>query len=97
MSGRARSSGANRTGVFTGVWTAGETLGLALGTGLYALVLATGGYGASRAGAVTQPPSAVTAALVGFTAVPAVLVALSLVPLLLHRPASEGVRPGRST
>lgn len=50
-----------------------------------------------EAGAVTQPPSAVTAALVGFTAVPAVLVALSLVPLLLHRPASEGVRPGRST
>ena len=83
--------------MFTGVWTAGETLGLALGTGLYALVLATGGYGASRDGAVTQPLSAVTAALVGFTAVPAVLVALSLVPLLLHRPASEGVRPGRST
>ena len=37
-------TGENRAGVFTGVWTAGETLGLALGPGLFALVLALGGY-----------------------------------------------------
>jgi len=40
----ARRTGNNRNGVFTGVWTAGETLGLALGPGLYAVVLAAGGY-----------------------------------------------------
>ena len=40
----ARRTGENRAGVFTGVWTAGETLGLALGPGVFALVLALGGY-----------------------------------------------------
>ena len=29
----ARRTGENRAGVYTGVWTAGETLGLALGPG----------------------------------------------------------------
>jgi hypothetical protein len=36
--------------VFTGVWTASETLGLTLGPGLYALVLALGGYVSSTGG-----------------------------------------------
>ena len=40
----AARTGESRAGVFTGVWTAGETLGLALGPGLYAVVLALGGY-----------------------------------------------------
>ena len=60
--------------------SAGETLGLALGPGLYGLVLATGGYVASTGGPA-QSPSALTAIAVGFTVVPAVLVALSLLPL----------------
>ncbi|RZT86848.1 Na+/melibiose symporter-like transporter [Pseudonocardia sediminis] len=75
-----RASGVNRVGVFTGLWTAGETLGLALGPGLYALVLAVGGYAASTGG-TAQPPSALTAIAVGFTLVPAVLIAVSLLPL----------------
>ncbi|HET8595824.1 MAG TPA: MFS transporter, partial [Intrasporangium sp.] len=37
-----------RVGLYTGIWTAGETLGLALGPGLYAAVLALGGYVSSR-------------------------------------------------
>ena len=45
-----RAPGSNRAGVFTGVWTAGETLGLALGPGLFALVLALGGYVSSTGG-----------------------------------------------
>ncbi len=52
-------SGANRAGVFTGVWTAGETLGLALGPGVFGLVLALGGYvsstGADVAAARRRP------------------------------------------
>jgi Na+/melibiose symporter-like transporter len=32
-------TGRRRAGTFTGVWTAGETLGLAVGPALYALVL----------------------------------------------------------
>ncbi|MBW4717951.1 MFS transporter [Saccharothrix obliqua] len=70
-----------RAGLFSGVWTAGETLGLALGPGVYGLVLALGGYVASTGGAAPQSPGAVLAALIGFTAIPAVLAVVAL-PLL---------------
>ena len=43
----ARRTGENRVGVFTGVWTAGETLGLALGPAIFALMLSLGGYRSS--------------------------------------------------
>ncbi|GAB3439950.1 MFS transporter [Phycicoccus ginsengisoli] len=81
----AARTGGNRTGVFTGVWTAGETLGLALGPGLYALVLAAGGYVSSTGSAAAQPDSAVRAIALGFSVVPAVLVALSLLLLARYR------------
>jgi Na+/melibiose symporter-like transporter len=74
----AARSGTNRAGVFTGVWTAGETLGLALGPGIFALVLAAGGYVSTRAGTVEQPASAVTAIVLGFSVLPAALTLLSL-------------------
>ncbi|WNV84098.1 MFS transporter [Umezawaea sp. Da 62-37] len=76
-----RASGTSRAGLFSGVWTAGETFGLALGPGVYGLVLAAGGYEASSDGAVVQSSGAVLAALVGFTAIPAVLAVIAL-PLL---------------
>jgi len=72
-------TGSNRIGVYTGVWTAGETLGLAFGPFAYAAVLALGGYVSSTTGDAAQPDSALTAIGWGFTVVPAVLVALSLV------------------
>lgn len=74
----AARSGSNRAGVFTGVWTAGETLGLALGPGIFALVLAAGGYVSTRSGSVEQPDSAVTAIVLGFSVLPAALTVLSL-------------------
>ncbi|TCO56537.1 MFS transporter [Actinocrispum wychmicini] len=74
-------TGARRAGLFAGVWTAGETLALALGPGVYGLVLAAGGYVSSTDGSAVQPESAVVAALLGFTIVPA-LFALAAVPLL---------------
>ncbi|MFC5286369.1 MFS transporter [Actinokineospora guangxiensis] len=80
ISAEEKASGTARAGLFAGVWTAGETLGLALGPGVYGLVLAVGGYVASSGGA-EQPPGAVTAALIGFTALPAVLAVIAL-PLL---------------
>ncbi|MCS7484170.1 MFS transporter [Umezawaea endophytica] len=76
-----KASGTTRAGLFSGVWTAGETFGLALGPGVYGLVLAVGGYEASTDGAVVQSSGAVLAALIGFTAIPAVL-ALVALPLL---------------
>jgi Na+/melibiose symporter-like transporter len=74
----AARSGSNRAGVFTGVWTAGETLGLALGPGIFGLVLAAGGYVSTRTGSVTQPDSAVTAIVLGFSVLPAALTLASL-------------------
>ena len=60
------------------MWTAGETLGLALGPGLFALVLALGGYVSSTGGDVAQPGSALTAIVLGFSVLPALIVLLSL-------------------
>ncbi len=74
----ARRTGSNRAGVYTGVWTAGETLGLALGPALYAAVLAVGGYRSSTTGDVTQPDSALTAIVLGFSVLPAALTLASL-------------------
>ncbi|WP_433273648.1 MFS transporter [Actinosynnema sp. CS-041913] len=81
ITAQEQRSGATRAGLFAGVWTAGETLGLALGPGVYGLVLAIGGYVASTDGSAVQPPGAVPAALIGFTAIPAVLAVIAL-PLL---------------
>ena len=81
----AARTGENRVGVYTGVWTAGETLGLALGPGLYALVLALGGYVSSTDAGAAQPGSAVTAITLGFSLVPAVLVLASLGVLARYR------------
>ena len=78
-------TGENRVGVYTGVWTAGETFGLALGPLLYAGVLALGGYVSSTDGLADQPESALTAIAWGFSVVPAVLIALSLFTLVRYR------------
>jgi Na+/melibiose symporter-like transporter len=75
----------SRVGLYTGVWTAGETLGLALGPAVYAAVLAFGGYVSSTGSPVAQPDSAVTAVVLGFSLVPAVLVAVSLLALRGYR------------
>jgi Na+/melibiose symporter-like transporter len=74
----AHHTGDNRAGVYTGVWTAGETLGLALGPGVFAVVLAIGGYVSSTDSSAVQPDSAVTAITLGFSLLPAVLVLASL-------------------
>ncbi|PWN00859.1 MFS transporter [Nocardioides silvaticus] len=81
----ARRTGSNRVGVYTGVWTAGETLGLALGPGLFALVLALGDYRSGTSGDVAQPDSAVTAITLGFSLLPALLVVVSLWWLARYR------------
>nr|WP_042186049.1 MFS transporter [Kibdelosporangium sp. MJ126-NF4]CEL17048.1 putative GPH family sugar transporter [Kibdelosporangium sp. MJ126-NF4]CTQ91722.1 putative GPH family sugar transporter [Kibdelosporangium sp. MJ126-NF4] len=77
-------TGVRRAGLFSGVWTAGETLGFAVGPGIYGLILAAGGYVSSTDAAAAQPQSAVTAALIGFTVVPVVLVVAAL-PLLTKK------------
>lgn len=75
-------TGRRQAGVFTGLWTAGETFGLALGPGLYGLVLQVTGYASSATGsAAAQSDTARLGVLLGFTLLPAILVACAL-PLL---------------
>lgn len=87
----AKRTGSGRVGVYTGVWTAGETLGLALGPGLFAVVLAIGGYRSSTDGDVAQPDSALNAITLGFSVLPAALVLLSLVWLVRYSLTSADV------
>ena len=87
----AAKTGQNRIGVYTGVWTAAETFGLALGPGVYAVVLAIGGYASSTSGTITQSDSALNAIVIGFSVLPAILVALSLVFLRKYSLTAEQV------
>lgn len=88
----AARSGMRRAGVFTGIWTAGETLGLALGPGLFALVLQFGGYVSSTGEQAVQPDSALTAIVLGISLVPAVLILVSLFSLSRYRLNADEVQ-----
>lgn len=88
----ARSNGPGRAGIFGGMWTAGETTGMALGATVLSIVLAATGYLASTgAQSISQSPLAVSGIVLSFSAVPAVLIAISLVPLLRYRLRREDV------
>jgi GPH family glycoside/pentoside/hexuronide:cation symporter len=77
-----RTNGPGRAGSFSGVWTAGETVGFALGATVLSLILAATGYVSSTAGeTVVQPDAAITGIVVSFSLAPAVLIALSLLSL----------------
>lgn len=83
---RSTTGGDNRSGVFGGVWTAGETTGMALGGTVLALVLAATGYLETTAGReVVQPDAAVAGIAVSFSILPAVLMAISLITLARYR------------
>ena len=82
----ARANGPGRGGSFSGMWTAGETTGLAFGTTILAVILAVSGYLESTAATVVeaQPASAVFGIVMAFSVVPATLMALSFIPLLRY-------------
>ncbi len=83
-----------RTGAYTGVWTATEATGAAAGPYLYSAALALGGYAAARAGEeVTQSGGAHTAILLGFTLLPALLMAAALAVQSRYRLDAEFTRP----
>lgn len=78
----AERTGRRQAGVFTGVWTAGETFGLALGPGIYALVLQVFGYVSSDTGtAAAQSGTAKLGVLLGFSLLPALIVGLAVLAL----------------
>jgi GPH family glycoside/pentoside/hexuronide:cation symporter len=86
----AKETGVQRAGSFTGVWTAGETAGFAIGPALVLLLLAVTGFISSTSGqSVVQPASAVMGVTLSFSLLPAILVALSL-PLVFRYSPSQG-------
>lgn len=88
-------AGTGRAGTFGGMWTAGETTGMALGATVLSVVLAVSGY-VSRSAAVaeagaTQPGSAVAGIALSFSLIPALIIAISLVPLARYRLRKEDI------
>jgi glycoside/pentoside/hexuronide:cation symporter, GPH family len=75
----AERAGVSKAGAYTGVWTATEATGTAIGPYVYAAVLGLGGFISSTADTtVDQPDSAMSALLLGFTLLPAALMALAM-------------------
>jgi Na+/melibiose symporter-like transporter len=93
----ASLNGDGRAGTFGGMWTAGETTGMALGATVLTIVLAVTGYIARTATPVAvsageaQPASAVAGIVLSFSLVPAAIVALSLLPLARYRLRKEDI------
>jgi glycoside/pentoside/hexuronide:cation symporter, GPH family len=82
-------TGLRRAGSYTGVWTAGEKAGFAVGPAVLATLLAVTGFVETEGGAIVdQPPAAITGIVVGFAVVPAVMVLSSLL-LLRHYDLDE--------
>jgi len=80
------TAGPGRAGAFSGVWTAGETIGFALGATTLTVILAVTGYVSSTAfESVTQPDAAVAGIVISFSVVPAILIGLSLLTLGRYR------------
>lgn len=97
--GAGRSTDAGRAGVFGGVWTAGETTGMALGSTVLTIVLALTGYIESTAGvAVQQPATAISGIALSFSLLPALLMFASLFTLSRYRLRSADVaaHPGEA-
>lgn len=90
-----RTSGPGQAGSFSGVWTAGETVGFALGATTLALILALTGYVSSTADQlVTQPDAAIVGIVVSFSVAPAVLIVLSMLTLGRYRLRRIDIEPG---
>ncbi|WP_067690687.1 MFS transporter [Nocardia jejuensis] len=75
----ADRTGQSQAGTFTGLWTAGETAGMALGPGLFSVVLAISGYSPTTWDVpLIQSDGARLGMLLGFTLAPAALMLASL-------------------
>lgn len=86
MAAETRRTGNRQAGVFTGLWTAGETFGLALGPTIYGAVLGVFGYASTNTSEfVPQDPMAEFGVLAGFSLVPGFIVGLALLMLRRYR------------
>jgi Na+/melibiose symporter-like transporter len=75
----AESRGTARAGAYTGVWTATEATGTAIGPYVYSAALAIGGFVSTTDGhAIAQSDTALLAILIGVTIVPAAHMAVAV-------------------
>lgn len=82
----AATHGVGQAGTFSGVWTAGETTGMALGATALTVMLALTGYIESVGSeTVVQASAAVAGIVLSFSVLPAALIALSLLTLRGYR------------
>lgn len=78
----AARHGTGNAGVFGGVWTAGETTGMALGAVVLSLVLAATGYQEATAGMIVwQGDLAIAGIVLSFSIIPAIMIGASLMTL----------------
>ncbi len=93
----AKTHGDGSAGIFGGVWTAGETTGMALGGTVLSLVLAASGYIQSTAGeAVVQGAAAINGIILSFSLVPALLIVASLVVFRRYPLRRDDIDAGNS-
>jgi GPH family glycoside/pentoside/hexuronide:cation symporter len=82
----AQTHGPGSAGAFGGIWTAGETTGMALGATALTVILAVTGYTSSVADKhAVQSPAALAGIVLSFSIVPAVLIAVSLISLARYK------------
>ena len=82
----AKTNGPGAAGAFGGIWTAGETTGMALGATALTVMLAITGYTSSVADKhAVQSPTALAGIVLSFSIVPAVLIGASLISLARYR------------
>lgn len=75
----AEERGASRAGAYTGVWTATEAVGTAVGPYVYSAVLAIGGFVSTSDGeTVDQTARALDAVLLGFGGMPVLLMLVAV-------------------
>ncbi|MEO7349491.1 MAG: MFS transporter [Terrimesophilobacter sp.] len=88
----AASHGDGQAGIFGGMWTAGETTGMALGATVLTIVFAVTGYAESVAGVtVVQSDSALAGIVLSFSVVPAAIIGVSLISLARYRLRKESI------
>lgn len=79
-------TGLRRAGAYTGVWTAADKAGFAVGPAVFAAILAITGFMETEGGIlIDQPASALVGVRIGFALLPAFLMALSLLLLRLYK------------
>ncbi|GAA2849130.1 MFS transporter [Streptosporangium fragile] len=91
----ALTTGKRRAGVFTGLWTAAETVVFAFGALVFGWLLGAAGFVESDAATpVAQPGSVVTAVLYGATLLPAVAVGVGILLTTRYTLTAAQLRAG---